>query len=165
MWYITWIELHNGYYVKWKSKTEDEFSDNWIVAKKYKSITAAISRLHLRLDKHMLTIDSFIEANLRDIQTLRGFKLSKLLDQTQDLRNFLYTIGRIDKVDEKGNFMGDAIDEIIEWITNNIKNNIKSKEEKQKKYQKMISDAGLKTDSTVDVTTKEYADEFFDFFK
>jgi len=174
MWYITWCEPYvnyskiqgGGYYVNWKSKTEDEFTDNWITAKKYKTFNSAVTRLGLRITQHIDSVDKFIEHNISydDKQAKRDFRLSKLLGDTQDLRNFLLTKGRIDKIDEKGNFMGDATDEIIDWVMSSIKGNIKRKEDLKKKQDKLLLESGFKNE-TVDVTTQKYADDFLDFFK
>lgn len=45
MWYIVYQNKYKGYYVGWQNKGADKYSKNPIEAKKYLSITSALTRL------------------------------------------------------------------------------------------------------------------------
>lgn len=170
MWYIVWQNPYqrysstqgDGYFVGYKNKCEDSFSKNWFEAKRYKSFKSAVERLGIKMNSHMLTGAQFCEGNIFDEQSKRDFKLNKLLDTPDpDIRNFIFSKGRIDKIDEKGNFCGDASDEVVKWVEGSIRSNIKSSENQRRKFEKL----GLKSDPKEDVSTEAYLDDFMDFFK
>jgi hypothetical protein len=169
MWYIVWQEPYeryrkpqgDGYFVGYKNKIEDNFSKNWFEAKKYKSFGSAIERMGLRMNSTMVDSESFCQGNLLDKESVRDFKLDKLLGETPNIRNFIFGRGRIDKIDEGGNFCGSAVDEVVEWVERSIRGNIASRESKNRKLEKL----GLKpNDPQVDTSTEEYLEDFMDFF-
>ena len=169
MWYIVWQEPYtkygkiqgDGYFVGYKNKVEDTFSKNWFEAKKYKSFVSAINRMGLSMNSTMIDSESFCIGNIVDKETLRDFKLDKVLERTTDMRNFIFINGRIDKIDENGNFCGSAIDEVVEWVEKSIKGNIDLNELKNTKLKKL----GLKNEPKINVSTPEYLESFMDFFK
>lgn len=169
MWYIVWQEPYerynspqgDGYFVGWKNKCEDKFSKNWFEAKKYKSFKSAIERLGIRMNSHMLSDYQFCEGNLYNVDDKRNFKLNKILGEQPNIRNFIFLKGRIDKIDEKGNFCGSADDEVIKWVQNSIKGNIASNEAQRRKFEKL----GIKSEPQEDVSTESYMEDFLDFFK
>lgn len=170
MWYIVWQEPYtsygyeqgDGYYVGWKNKCEDKFSKNWFEAKKYKSFGSAIDRLRLRTDRHMTTVEDFWKRNVSTKEELRDFKLTNIVGgEVPNIRNLVFSKGRIDKIDEKGNFCGSAVDEVVDWVEKMLKSNVSSIEAQKRKFEKL----GIKTEPSVDVSTEEYVDDFLDFFK
>ena len=53
----------------------------------------------------------------------RDYKLAKLLDIQVDITNIFYDKGRIDKIGDNGEFLGDVTNEAIDLILNNINKN------------------------------------------
>ena len=120
MWYIVWREPfksygreQGGYYVSYKDKCSDNYSNNWFEAKRYKSLGSAIDRLGIDLDYiERKTLDEFMKINMSD-SSLRDMKLAEVLNENYEIT---FSKGRIDKVNEKGEFVGIAYDEVVEWV-------------------------------------------------
>ena len=106
--YIVWREPYisydipqGGYFVSYKDKCSDNFSDNWFDASRYTSLGGAISRLGI-YGLECVSIDDFIKVNLsvhNNIDVEREYKLSKLLDQEFNIDVILRKKGRIEKID------------------------------------------------------------------
>ena len=114
----------NGYFVKWKNKLEDEYSPNWFDAGKYKGLGAAITRLGIH-GTEANNIEDFFKCNMLGKSSQRDYKLAKLLDIQVDITNIFYDKGRIDKIGDNGEFLGDVTNEAIDLILNNINKNYK----------------------------------------
>jgi len=120
MWYIVWREPfksydieQGGYYVSWKNKLSDNYSNNWFEAKRYKSLGSAIDRLGIDLDFiERKTMDEFLKLNVSDA-SVRDMKLAEVLN---DQFEITFTKGRIDKINENGEFVGSAHDDVVEYV-------------------------------------------------
>lgn len=134
MFYIVWKEQFtlysrpqgNGYFVSYKDKLSDNYSKNWFDAKRFKTMGSALSRLGINCPKNLKSFDKFIEIN--DIDTLpvnRDKVLSNILSEEQEVKIGNFTKGRIEKIDESGNYLGNADDEIISYINSIINKNLK----------------------------------------
>ena len=177
MWYIVWQEPYesyrypqgDGYFVGYKNKCADKFSKNWIEAKKYKSLTSSIERLKIKIphfkpsDSHITmddAIDIFLQLNTDDVSRRREMTLNKILDEKSDFFDFQLKKGRIEKISESGEFLGSANKEIIDYVKLQIQKNWDEIEKLNRKLKKL----GLEPSPKIDVSTKEYADDFMDFF-
>jgi len=85
--YIVWFDsitqydvTNHGYYVGYKDKCEDYFSENYIFAKKYKSLGAALTRIGISFtDYDSVRIIKKINLDIKNSLLLnRKKKLSKL---------------------------------------------------------------------------------------
>jgi hypothetical protein len=112
----------NGYFVSYADKISDYWSDKYFEAKKYKTLSYALNRLGL--DAKYFSIKN-IKAMNNDLSTNRNDLLSKILDieitDEEVIKNVIYSIGRIDIVDDDNNLVGDAIDEIVKHYISNFK--------------------------------------------
>lgn len=65
MWYIVYQNRYKGYYVGWRNKGADKYSKNPIEAKKYLSITPALTRLGFNVNTnngdYLLSREDFIK--------------------------------------------------------------------------------------------------------
>jgi hypothetical protein len=165
--YIVWrnpyksynYEQVNGYFVKWKNKCSDEFSPNWFDAKKYKTIGPAITRLGLSINNQIKSMDDFYRDNPLDTTKIRDKKISEILDESET--NFLFfKKGHIDKIDDNGNFIGNANEEILEYIRTVIDQNL----EKCKSLQRQFEKLGIKSEPKVDVSSEDYLNDFLEMF-
>jgi len=127
----------DGYFVKYKNKCSDEYSPNWFDANKYKTIGPAISRLGLSLDNSIKTMDDFYTFNKLDKSHLRDETISKILDEDNNLKEVFFERGHIDKIDDNGNFIGNAGDEIMEYVKSHIKKQFQASKSIQKKFEKL----------------------------
>lgn len=149
----------DGYFVKYKDKCTDEFSTNWFDANRYKTIVPAISRLGLEINDSIKSMDDFYKFNSIDISKIRDNKISELLGESEN--NFLFfKRGHIDKIDDNGNFIGNAGEEVLDYIKSVIEKNIGKSKYIQKKFDKL----GIKSEPKVDVSTDEYLTDFLDMF-
>lgn len=138
----------DGYFVKWKSKCEDEFSTNWFDANKYKTIGPAITRLRLELNAGMKSMNDFYKANPITKSFQRDKTISELFGENH--QNILtFEKGFIDKIDDNGNYVGNAGKDIIDYVQKFIDNNIKHYNSLQKKF----SDLGV--DNYIDKSTSD----------
>ena len=126
----------DGYFVKWKSKTEDEFSVNWFDANKYKTIGPAMSRLNLQLTQNIKSIDDFFKLNNLTKSLNREKSISEILDEKSDTI-LSFEVGHIDKIDDEGNFCGNAGQEVMEYIEEFIRKNINKENSIQKKFESL----------------------------
>ena len=126
----------DGYFVKWKNKCSDEFSQNWFDANKYKTIGAAINRLGLEINGSIKSLDDFYKLNPIDPSKIRDNKISKILDVSQDVSIF-FKIGHIDKIDDNGNLIGNADQEVLNYIESIISQNIGKSKSLQKKFESL----------------------------
>lgn len=143
----------DGYFVKWKNKCADEWSNKWFEANKYKNIGPAIDRLGLELNATMKTMDDFFEANPLSKSIKRDRIISNLFGEESSRNYMVFDRGHIDKIDDDGNFIGNAGEELINFVEEYIKKNIKKNESLKKKFESI----GL--DSYIDKSTSD--DEFW----
>lgn len=139
MFYIVWKEPFtmyslpqgNGYFVAYKDKLSNTYSQNWFEAKKFKTIGSALSRLELECPKYLTSFDKFLEINnINTLPVSRDKILSNLLSEEQEVRLGIFSKGRIEKVDEKGNFLGSVDEEICNYVNNIITKNLRIKRRK-----------------------------------
>lgn len=150
--YIVYENSENGYYVGYKDKLSNHYSKNIQVCKKYTSIASAISRLGISLDDYSL--DNILKANVDNKKTNRFNTIENLFDS--DVTKTFFLRGRIEKLDEFGN-IEDASNEVLDYIKNKI--NIKT--EKYNKQMKIIDNDKFEK---IDVSSKEYLDDFLNNF-
>jgi hypothetical protein len=138
----------DGYFVKYKNKCSDEFSSNWFEANRYKTIGPAISRLGLGFylpprNESIKSMDDFYKINPIDKSKIRDNKISEVLGESNN--DFLFfKRGHIDKIDDDGNFIGNAGEEVLDYIKSVIEKNIGK--------------------SKVDVSDDDYLKEFLEMF-
>lgn len=142
--YLSYNIPQGGYFVRYKDKLCDEFSNNWFDASRYKSLGGAISRLGI-CGLNLSTLDSFIESNLKEIESRscrktakRDVKLSKILDEKLDIANIISYKGRIEKISDEGENLGDATNDVIEFITSKIRLNF-NKFNQRVKYAELLA--------------------------
>lgn len=126
----------DGYFVKYKNKCADEWSPNWFDAGKYNNIGNAITRLGLKLNDSVKSIDDFLKVNDISKSYNREKSISDILGENPDSVLF-FEKGHIDKIDENGNFCGNAGNEIIEYVENFIKKNIQQHTSIKKKLESL----------------------------
>ncbi len=136
----------DGYFVKYKNKLSDEFSPNWFDAIKYKSIGPAVTRLGISLDKSMKSMDDFFKSNKMSKSYAREQKISSLLDEKQD-KIIFFERGHIDKIDENGNYVGNAGEELLEFVEKYLKSNVKRFDSMKNKLSKL--DIGNYIDTSI----------------
>lgn len=137
MWYIvyrepfkSYTETGGGYFVKYKNKIEDTYSSNWFEAQKYKSLGAALTRLNINISPGMDTMDKFLSGNKLDKRTQRDLTLSKILGES--IPSLVFKNGRIEKISDDGQLLGDASDDVMEFIKYQLEKNRKANEKKMK---------------------------------
>ncbi len=122
--YVVWLK-GKGYFESYKDKLSDKYTDNIHMAKCYLSISTALNRLDISID--MPDIKAFSYANTsssQHIQLTRDLKISKITKSNDISISFVISCkGRIDKVDDNGNFICDATDEVVKYIENKINSN------------------------------------------
>jgi hypothetical protein len=143
MTYIVWVNgyessyphLHvnliskqgNGYFVSYKDKLSDNWSDKYFEAKRYKTLGSALGKLGLHT--YSPNIEHFKLVNtFKTLESNRNEMLNNILDikdsDSEVIKNIVYNKGRIDIVDDNNNLVGDAIDEIIKYYTSKFKEKI-----------------------------------------
>ena len=173
MWYIVYrnpfksynYDQGNGYFVRYKDKLSDEFSPNWFEASKYITISGAVTRLGVYGYEKATTLEDFIKTNdaYENIGFKRNSQLNKIfnIDNSDDdhyiISEILNNKGRIDKIDDNGEFLGDAIDEVVEFIKSSILSNKKKLDKKIPKYNPEI------LNNSYIIETKE-CENFWDVF-
>ena len=128
-----------GYYVSYKNKSSDNYSDNWILAKKYQKIGPALNKIcfDIPIPKYICDFDSFFKLNnyhgFRFTEVDRNSKLESLLldieeNNRERCKNVLKTsrFGYIEKIVD--NKLVDAYDDIYDYIEKILANNKKYKE-------------------------------------
>lgn len=95
--FIVYKKNQGGYYVSYKDKLSDNFSENWWDAKRYKSINFAIKRLGLYFTKNQTSFEYFIKSNKLDKSYERDKKISKLLNEDKS-NSFIFENGFIDVI-------------------------------------------------------------------
>lgn len=150
--YIVYENSENGYYVGYKDKLSNHYSKNIQVCKKYNSIGSAISRLGINLDDYSL--DNILKENIDNKKTNRFNTIENLFDS--DVTKTFFIKGRIEKLDEFGN-IEDASNEVLDYI----KNKMDKKTEKYNKQMKIIDNDKFEK---IDVSSKEYLDDFLNNF-
>jgi hypothetical protein len=130
----------DGYFVRWKNKCSDEFSPKWFDAKKYTSIGSALNRLGIEINDHIHSFEDFYKINRVDFFKKREDTISEILGEEKN--NSLFFIkGHIDKIDDKGNFVGNAAEDIINYIESVIEQNIGKSKSLKKKFEKLGVDS------------------------
>jgi hypothetical protein len=146
--YIVWIN-NKGYYVNYLNKSEDKFSDNWIVAKKYSSLGSALSRIAINIEDYQITFDKFFDSHVildsrgnhvgfDKISANRDFNLNSIGigDEKYPIEYFIlksYRFGHIKKV-LPDNTLVDCWGEIYQYISDKIKSNSTKFEKKMKLF-------------------------------
>jgi hypothetical protein len=149
----SYTETGGGYFVKYKNKIEYEFSENWIEAKKYKTIGSALHRMGIEIKPGIDTIEKFIKSNsLDDLSINRDNVLNDVLGENKNI-NILFKKGRVDKVGINGEFLGSAEKEIIEYIEMHLDKNRKRNDKKMKMINEIV---GVSSDYIIE--TKEGED-------
>lgn len=141
--YIVWIKPYesynqiqgDGYFVKWKNKLENEFSIHWYDANKYKTIGGAIARLNLELNQNMKSIDDFFKVNNLTKSIKREKSINEIFGEKDS--SIFFEKGHIDKIDDDGNFCGNAGEEVIEYIESFIRKNIQKDNSIKKKFESL----------------------------
>jgi len=152
-------ENDNGYFVGYKDKLSNNYSDNKLMSKKYVNIGSAISRLGLNI-KYINTLEDFLRKNSDTKRTDRFNNLESLLGS--DITKVFFTKGRIDKIDENGN-VKDASKEVMNYVENKI--HIKMKKHNQKMDElKKHKFAYYEATKDIDVYSKEYLNDFLNNF-
>jgi uncharacterized membrane protein len=131
--YTSYNIPQGGYFVSYKNKLSDNFSDNWYDASRYKNLGPALTRLGI-YGLECTSIDSFIKINIDSIrseQIKRDIKLKKILGDSITIRDVLNLKGRIEVV--KDNQLLDYnSDEIVDFIINKIDSNNRKMQNKYK---------------------------------
>jgi len=131
--YTSYTITKGGYFVSYKNKLSDNFSDNWYDASRYKNLGPALTRLGI-YGLECTSIDSFIKINIDSIrseQIKRDIKLKKILGDSITIRDILNLKGRIEVV--KDNQLLDYnSDEIVDFIINKIDSNNRKMQNKYK---------------------------------
>lgn len=142
--YIVWrnhFELYrqpqgDGYFVKYKDKISDEFSPNWFDASKFNTLYGAVSRLGLESLKQIKSLDDFYKFNPIDKSKYRDIKISEILGESED-KFLFFERGHIDKIDDNGNLIGNAGEDVLEYIKGIIEKNINDRKSMQKKFESL----------------------------
>lgn len=126
--YIVWVNTFDtmssgtqggGFFVSYKNKLTDLYSENWFDAKKYSKIGYATNKIGINVDSHF-SFDDFIKKNINKFY-MKGFNRDKTLSDLEGLSTNEWDIfkyykgGRIWKVDDN-NLIGTAEKEIYEYI-------------------------------------------------
>lgn len=101
-----------GYFVGYKNKLCDKFSEHPNMAKKFKTLGAAITRLGVDIygfNSYQEWLEHFISDSAH-----REAALSELLGQKGEFVEFVN--GRIEKISEDGTVVSDAGEEVLEHI-------------------------------------------------
>lgn len=101
-----------GYFVGYKNKLCDKFSDHPNMAKKFKTIGPAVGRLHAEMHG-LRSYEDWLEAFVAK-STHRESAIAGLLGQEGGFVEF--TNGRIEKISEDGTLVEDAGHEVLEYI-------------------------------------------------
>jgi hypothetical protein len=119
----------SGYFVSYKDKLSDKFSDNWYDAKRYKSLGFAISKLGI-IGLESNSIEYFVKLNTnKNSKSLnRDIKISKLFGlstEKESIEHIIHERGKIQIV-ENNELKDIDIEVINNFIVDKIsKNNIK----------------------------------------
>ena len=150
-----------GYFVSYKDKLSDKFSNNWIDAKRFKTIGPVLTRLGI-YGLECNDIENFFKANKLNKTELRNIKLKSILNDNNSDDDMILAVirskGRIEKVIENKNSdfplsVTNCEEEIVEFIKNKINKN-------QKKINNMYSEIGV----TDYISKEENDEEFWDDF-
>lgn len=101
-----------GYFVGYKNKLCDKFSEHPNIAKKFKTIGPAVSRLHVDT-QGFRSYEDWVEAFVAK-STHRESAIAGLLGQDGGFVEFV--TGRIEKISEDGTTVEDAGMEVLEYI-------------------------------------------------
>lgn len=156
--YTSYNIPQGGYFVSYKDKLSDNFSNNWYDASRYKNLGPALTRLGI-YGLECTSIDSFIKVNIDSIrseQVKRDIKLKKILGDSITIQDILNFKGRIEVV--KDNQLLDYNNnEIINFIINKIESNNKKIQNKYKKtlsqYEKLDLGSTLDKEEDLDFWT------------
>jgi hypothetical protein len=138
----------DGYFVKYKDKCTDYFSINWFDASKFLTIKGAINRLGLTLNESMKSMDDFFNANEITKSYHRDKVITSVLGDSLD-KTISFSRGHIDRIDDDGNFIGNAGEEVLEYVQKYIESNIKKYNNLQKRF------TSLGVDNYIDKSTSD----------
>lgn len=157
-------ELQEKYFVSYKDKCSDKYSDKWFDAKRYKTIGPAITKLGLTFDKGMYSIDDFLKQNPLHSSFHRLMKIDSVNDLNTDFTiktypNLSFTKGRIELVDEENNLhLGNAYIHVWNYIEKELEKNVKHRDKINKNFME-LGEFKKPLDSG---TPKEFLDWFND---
>ena len=106
-----------GYFIGYKDKLCDKFSEHPNMAKKFKTLGAAVTRLGVAIDGFR-SYEDWLEAFVSD-STHREAALAEVLGQKGEFVEFVK--GRIEKISEDGTVVSDAGEEVLEFTRNLFK--------------------------------------------
>lgn len=136
---MSYHESGGGYYVKYKNKIEDTYSPNWFEAKKFTSLGSALDRLGVNIKiSDIISMDKFFEHNLIDHKKMnRENALSTVLGLDKNV-GIIFNSGYIDKISDRGEFIGRADEEVLEYIQHMILRNKGKQNSKVKTFDKLL---------------------------
>jgi len=106
-----------GYFVGYKDKLCDKFSEHPNMAKKFKTLGAAITRLGVAIDGFR-SYEEWLEVFVSD-STHREVALAEVLGQKGEFVEFVK--GRIEKISEDGTVVSDVGEEVLDYTKNLFK--------------------------------------------
>lgn len=140
--YIVHFDKHTSYgikqgvyFVSYKDKLSDNYSENPIDAKKYKTLGSAITRLGLNVGK-IDSVERYVKGkiNLKDKSTQRIMKIRSISDEDISIKDVIkLRSSRIEKIDDNGNVFN-CDDEVEKYIVNEIS---KNRERNKKRINKL----------------------------
>lgn len=110
---ITQYDITNkGYYVKYKDKLQDEYSDNWMEAKRYKTLKPALTRLsYIFPDNYEYVLSKFDK-----------YENSNYVQRERKLNRVFGKDGGEINIDAVDIFDGKGFIEVVDVTKNGIKN-------------------------------------------
>lgn len=126
-----------GYFVSYKDKISDKFSDNWYDAARYKRLGSALNRLGI-YGLESTSIEAFIKANINDNiskRLNRNTYIGKILNESYEkeaIEIILESKGRIEGV-ENNKLIEIPVSEMVQLIIDRIEENNKKIKNKYSK--------------------------------
>lgn len=152
-----------GYYVSWKDKLSDNYSDNWQDAKKYKTLSGAIKKLGFN-DIKFTSVDDFLSFYKESLD-LKVIKRDDILSKTLEkerisdndkIKMVIKHQGKIEKINEDYSGKYDVADLVVKFILDKINKNENIAKDKLKR-------AGIDIGEQ-EYIGKEETEEFWDDF-
>lgn len=126
-----------GYFVSYKDKISDKFSDNWYDAARYKRLDNAVNRLGI-YGLECTSIENFIKVNMNDNiskKLNRNTYIGKILNESYEkeaIEIILENKGRIEGV-ENNKLIEIPVSEVVQIIIDRIEENNKKIKNKYSK--------------------------------
>lgn len=127
-----------GYFVSYKDKGSDYYSDNWFEAKRYKSIGPCLTKLNIDLSG-IFSIDEFFKKYPLTNQAKRENILTSLLENNNQQIQFYFKTGRIEAIDDAGNLVS-SDKYLLAYINDQIDKNLKKYNSLSLRYSKSFGD-------------------------